>query len=212
LFGLITSVTSHEVLVTPIVIASLAPSVLDADTTYKASKWSNRLEISIDEIDSFDLVSSERLPRTESELEPLRRIPERDVKSAIAEIIGEPNVPKDWGGEFSDLFTTRLIVGGQRLPTAFLLKGPSQFREMTPASLGKNGDQIVRLFEEPADLLVLQHCHKVHRGIRDTMRAFASRTGNVRLFCIIDGYDTLRLLRAYGKCGLSPSDRLQSVF
>jgi hypothetical protein len=29
---------------------------------------------------------------------------------------------------------------------------------------------------------------------------------DLRLFCIIDGYDTLRLLRAYAKCGFTPPD------
>ena len=33
---------------------------------------------------------------------------EDDVKHAIAEIIGAPFVPKDWGGERSDLFTEQL--------------------------------------------------------------------------------------------------------
>ncbi len=34
------------------------------------------------------------------------------------------------------------------------------------------------------------------------MRADAQRMGDLRLFCMIDCYDPLRLLRAYGKCGL----------
>ncbi len=72
---------------------------------------------------------------------------------------------------------------------------------MTMADLGKNGDQINRLFAEPAELLVLQHCHEITPPVRGTMRAFAEQMGNPRLFCLINGYDTLRLLKAYGKCG-----------
>lgn len=30
----------------------------------------------------------------------------------------------------------------------------------------------------------------------------AACLGDLRLFCLIDGYDTVRLLRAYGKCGV----------
>jgi len=33
------------------------------------------------------------------------------------------------------------------------------------------------------------------------MRAYAQQMGNPRLFCLINGYDTLRVLQAYGKCG-----------
>jgi hypothetical protein len=31
------------------------------------------------------------------------------------------------------------------------------------------------------------------------MRAYAQQISNPRLFCLIDGYDTLRILRAYKK-------------
>ena len=70
----------------------------------------------------------------------------------------------------------------------------------------KNGDQIGRLFDEPADLLVLQHCHEVTSAVRKQMRAYAQQMGNPRRFCIIDGYDTVRMLRAYNKCGLALDD------
>jgi hypothetical protein len=112
-------------------------------------------------------------------------------------------VPKDWGGESSDLFSSRVVLGGRRISTAFLLKGPAKFHPMTPADLGKNGDQIGRLFSEPADLLVLQHCHEVTVAVRKQMRAYAQQMGNPRRFCIIDGYDTLRILKAYEKLDLS---------
>lgn len=69
------------------------------------------------------------------------------------------------------------------------------------ASLGKKGDQIDRLFSEPADLLVLQHCHEITSPVRGAMRAYAQQMGKPRLFCLIDGYDTIRLLRAYRTCG-----------
>jgi hypothetical protein len=32
------------------------------------------------------------------------------------------------------------------------------------------------------------------------MRAYAQRMGNLRVFCLIDGYDTGRILGVYGKC------------
>ena len=70
------------------------------------------------------------------------------------------------------------------------------------------GDQIDRLFSEPAELLVLQHCHEITPPVRGMMRAYAQQMGRPRLFCLINGYDTLRVLEAYGKCGLMPRGQL----
>lgn len=141
--------------------------------------------------------------RSTPNIAPLKDVPERAVKEAFAEILGQPFVPKDWGGERSDL-QANVSIRGDRVHAAFLLKGPARFSEMTPAHLGKNGDQIERLFSEPAQLLVLQHCHKVASSVRTTMRAFACSIDNPRYFTIIDGADTVRLFKAYSKCGFSP--------
>ncbi|WP_131116381.1 hypothetical protein [Lichenihabitans psoromatis] len=73
---------------------------------------------------------------------------------------------------------------------------------MTLADLGKNGDQIDRLFSEPADLMVLQHCNEITSPVRAMMRAYATRMGQLKTYCIINGFDTLRILNAYEKCGL----------
>lgn len=164
--------------------------------------WFNRLEVHVDSIDSFDRVRDVRPSRSKRELEALRDIPESDIKHAFAEIIGELDVPRDWGGEQSDLFSSQVVLDSERISTAFAFKGPAKFHPMTMADLGKNGDQINRLFAEPARLLVLQHCHEITTPVRDTMRAFAQQMGNLRLFCLINGYDTLRVLKAYEKCGL----------
>ena len=166
--------------------------------------WSRYLEIHIDQIDSFARVATINSTRTKASLALLRRVSEKEIKTAIAEILAEPNVPKDWGGENSDLFSSLLTIGGRRVSSAFLLKGPASFRPMTFAELGKNGDQIERLFNDPAELLVLQHCHEVTNSVRKMMRVFAQQMGNPRRFVIIDGYDTIRLLTAYEKCGFGP--------
>jgi hypothetical protein len=72
---------------------------------------------------------------------------------------------------------------------------------MSLAVLGKRGDQIDRLFTEPAQLLVLQHCHNVRSEVRGLMKAYAMRQGDPRRFCVIDGPATLKVLRAYNLCG-----------
>lgn len=169
-----------------------------------AGYWLNHREIHVDAIDTFSAVADYRPKFTKKSLDALKEIPEEAVKAAFAEIIGEPNVPKDWGGERSDLFSTHVRIDGRRTSTAFAFKGPSKFRPMTMAELGKNGDQLDRLFSEPAELLILQHCHEVTHPVRSVMRAYAERVGNPRLFCIIDGYDTIRILQTCRKCGLGP--------
>ena len=161
-----------------------------------------RTELFVEDIDSFSLVKNVPLSTSLVELDPLRHISEAQVKQAFADVIGETAVPKDWGGERSDLFSLKVRINCNPIAAAFLFKGPGCFRRMTMASLGKNQDQIDRLFQEPADLLVLQHCHVVTQTVRRHMRAYAESRTRPRLFCIIDGFQTLRILRAYHKCGL----------
>lgn len=171
--------------------------------------WPSRVgatscEVPIDRIDSFELAQGEPMPR-EAELNLLKDIPEVDVKHAFAEIIGEEHVPKDYGGETSDLFSDKVLLGGKRVPAAFVFKGPAKFRPMTLAELGKNGDQLVRLATEPADLLVVQHCHRITPAVRSMLRSLCNQVGGRRLCSVVDGLATLRILRAYAKCGFSPS-------
>ena len=156
-------------------------------------------EISPTEIDQFSKI--QEIYQTEShapKINILKDISELQIKQRFATILHESDVPKDWGGEKSDLFSSNISVNGKQMSAAFLFKGPSKFSPMTIAYLGRNGDQIDRLFSEPADLLVLQHCHKVTPPVRNMMRAYAARVHDLRHVCIIDGYDTVRILTAYG--------------
>ena len=198
--GLVTDIQGKNIRAIPYVFANIIDPF--SELAGFSGVWTNYLEVFVEQIDSFSEIRNNEGQPQKTDLQKLKNISESQVKSAFAEIIGEPNIPKDWGGESSDLFTSRLLVGDQRVSSAFLLKGPSKFHPMTPSDLGKNGDQIGRLFDEPADLLILQHCHEVRNGVRRQMRAYAHQMGNPRRFCIIDGYDTLRILAAYNKCGV----------
>ena len=184
---LVTDIEGTNIKSIPYVIADIvAPS---SSLPGFAVTWKNHLEVFVEQIDAFAAIREVKNRKRRNDLKKLRNIPEAQVKAAFADILGEPHIPKDWGGESSDLFTSRLTIEGRRISTAFLLKGPSKFHPMTPADLGKNGDQVGRLFDEPADLLVLQHCHEVHNGVRKQMRAYAQQIRNPRQFCIVDGYD-----------------------
>jgi len=72
-----------------------------------------------------------------SELELLRDVSESEVKRMLAGLLGEPVVPKDWGGEQCDLWTSRLLVDGRAHTAAFLLKGPAFWRPITIKRSGR---------------------------------------------------------------------------
>lgn len=121
---------------------------------------------------------------------------------AFAEIISESEVPNDWGGEQFDLWSTVISVEGQRLRTAIAFKGPARFRPMTIASLGKNGDQIDRLAQTAADLMVVQHCHTITAPVVNMLKAYASNFRDPKRYMLIDGSDTIRILRHFGYLSL----------
>ncbi|MFB9843894.1 hypothetical protein [Mucilaginibacter ginsenosidivorans] len=158
-----------------------------------------RAELNIHAIDEFREIKRISHKDPSLDININKTIPEKKIKQYLAEIIAESGVDKDWGGEQSDLFTTHLHVDGQQLRAAFVLKGPSKFHKMQVKDLGKNGDQIARLFDEPADIFILQHCHDIASSVIKTMDAFANQINRPRKYCIINGIDTLRLFKAYHK-------------
>jgi len=170
---------------------------LESDgTEYQGIEWygSSFYQQFIEDFDEFTkIASTDELQSPE----PMRWISEAALKSCFAEILGD-QAPKDWGGETSDYFTAHLRLNGRRVTAAFLFKGPARFEPMDLTHLGKKGDQILRLANEPADVLVVQHCHDILPVVRTTLRAFAVQPSRPRRFCCIDGRDTLRLLKAYG--------------
>lgn len=151
-----------------------------------------------EDIDEFAKIKQIDDPPPEEWMEYMRKISEDEIKRKFCEIINE--IPrKDWSGEQDDIFSASIHLSGKRVPTAFLLKGPATFKEMTPDLLGKRGDQIYRLASTPANLLVVQHCHLIAKAVRATLRAFAVTPHNPRRYCLIDGKDTYKILKAYGK-------------
>lgn len=149
-------------------------------------------------VDQFAGVDFKQRP-TKADLNVLKDIPEAVVKSSFADIFGEPDVPKDWGGEQCDLWTRRLSVKGQPLRAAFVFKGPAKFGPMTISTLGKNGDQIYRLAQMAADLMVVQHCHSIAPPVVHMLQTYARDPRNPRRYMTLDGYDTVSILRHFGK-------------
>lgn len=153
-------------------------------------------------IGAFERIA--RAPRpTKADLAAIASMPEALVKQNFADIIGEPYVSEDWGGEKSDLTTTRITIDGNPIPAAFIFKGPSVPGPLHPGNMGKRGDQLIRAFDEPVDLIVVQHCNKIENSVVRTAEALAYDPRRPRQYCIIDGADTAHIFKAYGKLSRS---------
>jgi hypothetical protein len=155
----------------------------------------DRREVWPGQLDQFANMADSK--PSKGDLQKVSAMPEEAVKQAFAEIIGEPFVPSDWGGESSDLCSTRLTRRGQPLSAAFAFKGPGQKGTLYISGMGKRGDQAMRLTREPADLLVVQHHTKVAPEVRNLMSALARSSG--KYWSVIDGADTAAILGAYNK-------------
>ena len=88
---------------------------------------------------------------------PKKAISEKAFKAGVLKLIGDKGNFQDWGGEKNDLYTTKLKFKGQRRPVALAFKGPGMQGTLTPKKLGKNGDQIQRLFLSAAEIFIVQY-------------------------------------------------------
>ena len=151
--------------------------------------------ITSDDIESFTKISKQKSSSGSV------RLLERRIKEAFKKIIGESGSFKDWGGEKSDLYTTRLRVGGRRVPAAIAFKGRGTSGKLVPAKMGKNGDQVNRLFDEPAQLFLIVYCGQIDSSIISQMEAFALAKkaigGQKVYYGVMDGSDLGRLTAAY---------------
>lgn len=151
--------------------------------------------ISVDDVDSFAKVN--RVTPVGSN----NRLPEIKLKEGFKKILGEEGDFKDWGGENDDLSTTRLEISGKRKPTAIAFKGPATTGKLVPKKMGKNGDQILRLFTCPAVVFLVVYQGQIddsilkHMEINALARSFSM--GKKIFYGIIDEKDVNRLLAAF---------------
>jgi hypothetical protein len=171
---------------------------LNADKVVKVTfpkQGSNAKFISIDDIDSF--AGAQNV--VASRMKPLY---EKKLKGGFAKIIGERGSFKDWGGEKSDLYSTKLRIGGKRVPSAIAFKGKGTTGKLVPKKMGKNGDQINRLFDEPADVFLVVYFGQIDSSIIAQMKAFAignALKGQRVYYGVVDASDICRLRAAYPK-------------
>jgi len=126
---------------------------------------------------------------------------ENDIQLALEKILAESFHKEDWGGEYNDLYTSNIVINGARRTAAFLLKGNGlRKKTLEIANCGKNGDQIVRLFESPAEIFVIQFVGNISEAVIKDVEGKVEQLavkGKPACFCIINGQDTARLLKAY---------------
>jgi hypothetical protein len=196
--------SAKRIVARPLVVGSLVEDWGAVSTLY-----SDSIEIRAADFDAFAEIDFNQQV-SDSELNALKDVPEKNVKKFFAEAMRQPFTDKDWGGELGDLFSANARVNGKTVTCGFMFKGPSVFKKMQPADCGKNGDQVVRLYEYPADCFVLQHCHDIAPAVRKMMRAFAVEKQPRRVrYCLIDGRDTYLILKKLG--AFKSSARLKTV-
>jgi hypothetical protein len=159
------------------------------------SRWVDVKHITIDDIDSFSRVKGKKVNKITA------KYYEREVKKGIQKIIGESGKFTDWGGETDDLYSTKIRVRGKRLSVAFALKGPATTGKLIMKKMGKNSDQIPRLFNSPAEVFLIQYHDQVDESIISLMESLATAKSvekNKRIYYgVIDGDDTKRIISAY---------------
>jgi hypothetical protein len=95
-------------------------------------------------------------------------------------------------------------ISGPRVPATFAFKGPGKKGRLVPKMMGKNGDQIQRLFSSgAADVYIVQYWSQIDQSIVEQMKFLATMRSTVErkriYFGVIDGTDSARLIRAYPK-------------
>ncbi|MCO7515012.1 methyltransferase [Pseudomonas guariconensis] len=193
-FGYISGIDDTTIRAVPYVVGDLV-----ADNHAMASPFLSTLELRPEEIKQFGGMDETWFP-SKAEFQRMTMVSELAVKELICRLLGEHSVPSDWGGEECDVLSANVVVDGQRHTGAFLLKGPARFHPMKPADLGKNGDQLYRLFNIPAQIYFVQHCHNIGPAVRKQAEAFALARSFIAPCKIVfmDGLTTARLLRAHG--------------
>lgn len=173
----------------------------------RGTKSDGRTRLHVEDIDNFERVRSVDPADVAAILtDGVVEVAEDSVKTAIEQILHVSHHQLDRPDELDDIYTSNVKVNGSRRATAFMLKGPGiRKKVMTLALCGKNGDQLIRLFDAPAELFVIQFVGRIAEAVIKTVASHVDalhKRGKRAQFVIIDGQDTARLLFAYEKLPL----------
>ncbi len=169
---------------------------MGATIRLRVSKPFSIKQVTVDDIASFAKVRKvKKLPAGRLAL------PEKAFKEGVKRVIGEPGKFVDSPAERFDLLSTRVMLRTKRIAAAFAFKGPGRKGILRPAAMGRNGDQIQRLFKSEAELFFVQYWGQVDESVIEQIRTFATvrslHTGDRVSYGVIDGKDSDRLVLAY---------------
>jgi hypothetical protein len=152
-------------------------------------------------LDVFKIISTVSAVDVKDVAVPIK-VEEVKVRKAFELMLGESFHATDSGVESCDTFSVQGAHDGKQCTVAAMFKGAGDKSLKWPlqvAGCGKNGNQVVKLFEVPADVYIVQANGPLDptlvKHIQDTADAHAARGRKVR-FMLIDGVSTARLLRA----------------
>lgn len=170
--------------------------IISQHTTFSFRTNPRPIPITIDEIDSFNKVQSVG----DRPFPDVKQMTERTINHGICVIVGAIE-KKDWAGERNDIFGTTVQIKGKRIAAAFALKGRGQKGMLRPLMMGKNGDQIPRLFQGTARVHFVVHNDAIHESVYDLLQTHAIEksieTGEEIYYCVIDGNDLSRIVASY---------------
>ena len=160
------------------------------------------IRIYLEEINNFSDIKNICPDVVASYLENGRvEMSENDIKEAFKRILKISFHQKDWGGENNDLYTANITVNEKIYSGAFMLKGSGTKNKILQIkNCGKNGDQLVRLCQSPAQIFFIQYVGEISQNIIKDIEGKIGlmRKNNVfASYCIINGQDTVRLLMGY---------------
>jgi len=157
--------------------------------------------VTIDAIDNFS--KARKFPATNAKVRSMspKRLKENVFKYGLADILGDQGTFTDWGGEKNDLYSDFLTIGGKRFRSAIALKGVATKPPLTIKKLGKNADQIPRLFSSAAEVFLIQFEGQISEAVVEQMETYAVRkskeSGKLIRFGVIGAEDSYRLRAAY---------------
>jgi predicted mannosyl-3-phosphoglycerate phosphatase (HAD superfamily) len=84
------------------------------------------------------------------------------------------------------------------------VKGKGMKGIMIPGKMGKRGDQVQRLFRSSAEVFLVQYWSQIDESTVELMTNLARSKSAADMkkiyYGVIDGQDTMRLIRAYPEC------------
>ena len=169
--------------------------VLDFDD--HAADW---FETWPEDIDELAACADIPLPPEAEWRAALGSVTGEDVCDALAGILGGTRLQGE-AAAHSSMIAAGIHRGGEEEPAAIavITDADARGRALEPAALRARPDAMVAMNATPAELWIVQHCHTIGPAVRDMVRACAVRPHAPRRFCLIDGADTYRILKAYGR-------------